>query len=791
MNSLKTILLTLFLAVAFTAAGQGYVIDSVCRGAERHYRIDGEAGSTYTWTLTNALGTVGVLNETADTATISWNISAGDYILSALQTSIYGCDSLELGTIKVFEAPIAYAGENSSWCKNSRVSLSDATASGYRNLSWKSSGDGSFDNTLSLNPEYTFGPADIALGSVTLTLTATGLGRDGSCPPAESSLTITLSNTLIPAFSAFETLCMNSPSPVLPDTSANSIHGKWNPSTINTSIAGTSNYTFTPDSGQCSSTVSVKITVTRPAVPAFEPMGPFCRNSIPPALPAISPEGVSGKWEPATINTSLDTTLIYTFTPDAGQCALPATLAVEISNPEITGISTFTSTNGLANGYVIITARGTAPSMAYSINGMDWQTQNVFSKLTAGTYTAWVRNQNGCMASQQFIILNKVTGEVEVLAGNVESCISIPFEIPLMAYDFTNISAFSIQLAFDSSILTFNGLSQVNSLLNQGILSATLISPGILQMNFQASDSITLLSEDLLFKLSFYGLSPGLTELKWNWLNCVIYSASGYEIPAIYSMGLVEITPVPQIFTSGGGEYCPGTPITLGAGSLNAENLSYKWTSPDGQTHAGAEWELGKIGPDASGEYQVTATGSKACSKTETLDLYVFPSPEVHIGDHDTLCSDHEVVLAPGTGFATYSWQDGSTAPQLVATAEGLYWVIVTDHHGCQGSDSVLLRPCELLIWMPNAFSPNGDGLNDEFLPKYNHDIDFSFKMLIFNKWGEQLFSSSDKTKGWDGTFKGMPCPPDLYTWVVSFNAPVSYNFNQKSPAQGTVMLLK
>jgi len=148
-------------------------------------------------------------------------------------------------------------------------------------------------------------------------------------------------------------------------------------------------------------------------------------------------------------------------------------------------------------------------------------------------------------------------------------------------------------------------------------------------------------------------------------------------------------------------------------------------------------------------------------------------------------------VLNAGSGFVDYVWQDGSKTPQLTAINEGIYWVIVTDSNNCKASDSVLLRPCELLIWMPTAFSPNGDELNDVFIPKYNLDLDFDFKMLVFNKWGEEIFSSSDIKKGWDGTFKGAPCPPDMYTWTISFTAPPTYNFLQKSPQSGLVMLLK
>jgi len=722
MNRLRIILLTILLAVAYGAAGQGYVIDSVCRGAERHYRIDGEAGSIYHWTLTDPMGVAITLPETADTVTITFDYAAGDYVLSTLQTGIHGCDSLQLGTIKIFDQPLAYAGANSTRCNSNPVTFAGATASGFRSLVWTSNGDGVFNDSTALHPEYKFGTSDLVVGAVTFTLKATGFGRDGSCPPVESSFTITLGNEITPTFTTF---------------------------------------------------------------------GPLCLNSIAPLLPATSSNGISGTWSPALIYTSVSGTGIYLFTPDAGQCGLPVSLSVKVASPEITDLKVFVSTNGLANGYSVVTADGTATTMAYSLNGTDWQTSNIFAKLAAGTYTAWVRSDNGCIISQQFTILNSVSGVVNISATKAANCVTVPVDIPVKAKDFIGISAFTIQLAFDPSIMEFNGISQMNALLNNGTISATIVSPGLLEISYNAKDTLNLENNDDLLSLNFNGVSVGHSELKWNSLQCVIYSASGYEIPAIYTQGAVDLRPVPQIYTDGSGGYCENTPHKLTAGSLTGQSLSYQWTSPDGSVNTGLELNLGPLAVSASGVYQVQASSGTSCSITETIDLQVYPIPHISLNISDTLCSGQEVLLNPGAGFATYKWQNGSAEPQLRAASEGVYWVTVTDNNGCQATDSVLLHQCELLVWMPNVFTPNGDGVNDVFLPVYNPDVPLTFQMKIFNKWGEELFSSNSLTQGWDGTYKGKLCTEDIYSWIITFSAPENYRFLQKSPQSGNVMLLK
>jgi len=101
------------------------------------------------------------------------------------------------------------------------------------------------------------------------------------------------------------------------------------------------------------------------------------------------------------------------------------------------------------------------------------------------------------------------------------------------------------------------------------------------------------------------------------------------------------------------------------------------------------------------------------------------------------------------------------------------YWVTVIDEFGCVGMDSVTINttelPCEFpYVYLPNAFSPNGDGINDVLYVR-GIDID-EMELIIYNRLGQQVFRSRDIRNGWDGTFNGEEMPPDVYAyhlWVL------------------------
>jgi len=141
--------------------------------------------------------------------------------------------------------------------------------------------------------------------------------------------------------------------------------------------------------------------------------------------------------------------------------------------------------------------------------------------------------------------------------------------------------------------------------------------------------------------------------------------------------------------------------------------------------------------------------------------------PLVHFNMLGTGCDSATCLWVFGDGTSSNSCQDtiSHTFP-----AVGNYPVeeILTNIYGCKDT---FLIPIEVYsyfeYWIPNAFTPNGDGLNEVFRPVIEGVTDYDF--LIFNRWGELLFESTNIFDGWDGTYQGRKCQEDVYIWKIVF----------------------
>jgi gliding motility-associated-like protein len=100
---------------------------------------------------------------------------------------------------------------------------------------------------------------------------------------------------------------------------------------------------------------------------------------------------------------------------------------------------------------------------------------------------------------------------------------------------------------------------------------------------------------------------------------------------------------------------------------------------------------------------------------------------------------------------------------------EYLVTLIATSEYGCIDSTTISIQITdELIFYVPNAFTPDGDNHNNTFKPVFSSGFDpYDYTLLIFNRWGEIVFESRNAQVGWDGTYAGIPCHDGVYVWKV------------------------
>lgn len=205
-------------------------------------------------------------------------------------------------------------------------------------------------------------------------------------------------------------------------------------------------------------------------------------------------------------------------------------------------------------------------------------------------------------------------------------------------------------------------------------------------------------------------------------------------------------------------------------------------------------WQDGSFGTElivyASGQYWLEVVDIHGCQARDTVTVILVPSPEVKLPAEIYLCNRPYVSLDvshPGDGVRYY-WSDGDTSALRDIHLPGEYFVTVT-HGQCQGWGGISILPCAEL-WAPNAFSPNGDGIN-EFFRIFSSEPLVSGKLIILNRWGQVVFSADNPEAEWDGTYRGLLCPQDVYTWVLDYRREGLVPVEQEGRRVGQVILLR
>jgi gliding motility-associated-like protein len=170
-------------------------------------------------------------------------------------------------------------------------------------------------------------------------------------------------------------------------------------------------------------------------------------------------------------------------------------------------------------------------------------------------------------------------------------------------------------------------------------------------------------------------------------------------------------------------------------------------------------------------------------------------------GNDETIASGSAVTLAPTRqGISRIEWKPDTTLgcwdcfqPNASPMYTTTYYATGYNEFGCAASDSVtvFVRCNGSLVFIPNTFTPNGDGRNDYFYPR-GRGISMMTAFRVFNRWGELLFERrnvplNDERGGWDGTYQGRALPPDVYVYTMQSTCSTGEILNWK----GDVTILR
>jgi len=171
------------------------------------------------------------------------------------------------------------------------------------------------------------------------------------------------------------------------------------------------------------------------------------------------------------------------------------------------------------------------------------------------------------------------------------------------------------------------------------------------------------------------------------------------------------------------------------------------------------------------------------------LSLTVNKNPQIAFPDQDTIFAEPGFILEAGSGYESYLWNTNETTDAIQINIEGLYSVYVTSTESCKSTDSVTVLWGGEPFYLPNAFTPKGDGLNDEFKPVQRYDFVKTYHLSIYNRWGEMIFEIGDIEQGWDGKHKGSIAPQGTYVYRIVYTAYSTGNETQVKT--GSVTLVK
>ena len=209
---------------------------------------------------------------------------------------------------------------------------------------------------------------------------------------------------------------------------------------------------------------------------------------------------------------------------------------------------------------------------------------------------------------------------------------------------------------------------------------------------------------------------------------------------------------------------CEGETAVLNGGTY----VNYHWDGPASFSSNDKE-----ITVSAGGIYTLTVTDGNGCIGSGSATFTLHDGPKVLGLKDSTVCFStlaNGLSLDAGATAQQYLWSDGQIGQIITVKKEGIYSVELINEFACKSTDNVNIHEeCFSTLFQSNAFSPNDDGINDLFYMVGENIYDF--EITIFDRWGEEIYHSSDMSAGWNGKKDNVlrDAQIDVYVWKISY----------------------
>jgi len=462
---------------------------------------------------------------------------------------------------------------------------------------------------------------------------------------------------------------------------------------------------------------------------------------------------------------------------------LASTTKVTIGNiaaPAISATATTASCNGTGAIITVTNTGGKAPFL-YSIDGMSYQNSNVFNNVNQGNYNVRIKDVNSCTGTDTIQVI-KYPAPIFFIGNDTALCTgaAILLKAPKgnqYQYKWQDNSVADTYTVTNTGLYSLKVTNQYNCFFTDTVLILFKSIP-----NFSLGNDTSLCSGK---SLNLQKFTPGWSYL-WNTgsiLPSISINSPGLFWLKVSDSGCVKtdsiyvsLTPLPIVDLGNDTSICEGQTLQLKINNNNNNN-GYLWQDNSTNNTYTVSHE---------GIYSVFVTKNN-CTIGDTIDVQYQLKPNFTLGPDQSICENQTILLQPvvNPGWQL-KWNNGSNQSFYKVTTQGTIYLDAKNTCGSTRKE-VLFTKGLCKVYVPNSFSPNGDGKNDVFKVSGTESIT-EFHLQVFNRYGQLIFETTDKNKGWDGSIKNQPVQSGNYVYLLEYKQSA---YVKKQMVRGSCLLIR